>query len=111
MSGKLGDVLAAVYSLPIGGRLYVKGAHPWNRETPAWVLEVEEEELGLNGETEFSKQHGLKYVFPVVDLLQIVVYAEQQVSKPTVNQLVESLNYYYKYDAFLELPKVDEAKN
>jgi hypothetical protein len=109
MSGKLGDVLAAVDSLPIGGHLYVKGVYPWNSATSAWILEVEDEEFGQDMETEFSKQQGLKYVFPVVDLFQIVGYAEQQVSKPTVNQLVESLNYYYKHDAFLELSKIDET--
>ena len=99
----LSDVLVLVDNEPMAGIIFTKEEYPWGVDSSCIVLDVPEEEYNPKGGTDFTEANGLKRALTIEYAMQIVYYARQQVTNPSPQQLVDSFNYYYKYDAFLNL--------
>jgi hypothetical protein len=79
----------------------VKGKGPWDRDSLAAVLDIEPY-YDPENEPDFVKEHGLRFIFFVGDLAQIVENARLQLSTVNISQLIDAFNYYCDHDAFLE---------
>jgi hypothetical protein len=104
----LGDVLLNIGHEPLGGIIFMKGDYPWDRDSSCIVLHVPDEEYLPGGGTEFTKSNSLKRTLGVADVEDIVHYARSQEPNVTLNQLVDSFNYYYKYDGPLDFDEVED---
>jgi len=81
--------------------LFIAGKYPWNPESNCFVFTGDEEDIP-EVEEELKKTHNMKHIIQTVDVVMIVDYAERQVADVTMQQLVDSFNYYWRYDAPLD---------
>ena len=98
----LADVLRSVDKFPWNRAIYVAGEYPWSVHTVAAVLDAAEIE-DTNKKAELAEKYGLCYALNIETVQDIVHSAKRQVPEPDVEFLVDSFNYYWKYDAFLRL--------
>jgi hypothetical protein len=86
--------------LPIEGK--------WTLESDTATLESDEvppemEDAPDAGVPQFAKMHSLRQVVPVTTLQDVVENLRQQKPSATVDDMFAAFEYYYDYDAFVDL--------
>lgn len=97
----LGEVLNSIGNFQWNHVLYLAGAYPWTSDTIAIVLDASE--IEDVEQPKLVEQYELWYALDIQTIQSIVEGARQQVPEPSVQFLIDSFNYYWKYDAFLRL--------
>jgi hypothetical protein len=104
----LQEVLSNINSYSIKYWLYLPDDEKWTLQSRAAVLESEEvpperEDDPDAGIPAYAKQHNLMEVLPISVIQSIVNYAINQKKEVDLDEIFESLIYYYDNDAYLEL--------
>jgi len=98
----LAEILESAEDYSWNRAVYVAGEYPWSASTIAAVLDADEVE-DAEKQPALVKQYNLQYALDIETAQDIVETARQQNPSLNIQILVDSFNYYWKYDAFLLL--------
>ena len=73
-------------------------------DTPCAILDPSDSDDPGVIDPEFAVTHSLKYALYMSDLDGVVRNAQQQVRNPGISVLLDALNYYLEFDAFIRIP-------
>jgi hypothetical protein len=99
------DVLITGEPLPRGA-VYLEQKQSWTKESIGAVLPDRYVDTTNYDEIEdrpaFAKRHNLFWILDTDTVEDIVYNAQLQLGNPSIEQLVDAFNFYWKHDGFLE---------
>lgn len=88
-------------SLPNGYAVFSFNKRPLTLHQPVMLAKLDSLEPDEDEPAE-ARELGYRYILGVSELQDVVVNARLQVSSPTLQQLLDALNFYFARDAFIE---------
>jgi hypothetical protein len=95
------QVLLAADSLSSGYAVFSFNKQPLTVHQPVMLAELDLLEPDED-EPAQARELGYRYILGVSELQDVVTNARLQVSAPTLQQLLDALNFYFARDAFIE---------
>jgi hypothetical protein len=104
---KLSTVLDDPMSFPWQHALFLPRDRLWELETRCAVIDWDEYE-DPESEPEVVEQ-SLRYALGIAIVQDIVNNLEQQVASPNLEMRLKAFLYYYEYDAFIDVSRMEKA--
>jgi len=95
----LSEVLSEIESIPWEYDLYIREL---SANSPAMVLNEENEELDDNEQVIVAKEKGMTLFLSIQTVQSIISNLKAQTPNPSSIQKLKALNYYYENDAFID---------